>query len=410
MIRLLRHLSIFIILGVVTTIAVAWCCSAWVRVWDVDRVITGVTSNQKRTWLVQFYVRSGARWISATPIWDIDLYNHGRYSQDGWLINADTLIDTKIVNNPPNPELPFAWKHFVSARGWPWPALYGETPLPKPNHEAEINVKSKNTNASDGNSLQSKITKPTVDESERPLPLWPIWKGFMADSGLFAFVWLLIWVVFVPVSRALKLQGAVFRAIVALVLGVLSTVAVAWGCAWWVDAETGRSWNETLSENLNSNTITHIQHTQTWGTMRSSSQVGRLPFLFMGSPVNTTIVSDSFGWPLLAMKCSFTNSYEPTTGQRTTNDDKSVLRLGALLGPVEDSPKLPLGIRAGGFALDTVLFALSWYLLFGFAAIPIWLRQCRRKRRGECIWCGYDLRGSSHNRCTECGAKIRVVH
>ena len=82
MIRLLRHLVLFLILGVVTTIAVAWCCSAWVRVWNVDRVITGVTSNQKRTWLVQSYVRSGARWISATPIWDIDLYNHGRYSQD----------------------------------------------------------------------------------------------------------------------------------------------------------------------------------------------------------------------------------------------------------------------------------------------------------------------------------------
>ena len=44
----------------------------------------------------------------------------------------------------------------------------------------------------------------------------------------------------------------------------------------------------------------------------------------------------------------------------------------------------------------------------GIAAIPIWLRQVRRSGRGECIWCGYDLRGSTSSRCTECGAQSLI--
>lgn len=414
MIRLLRNLVLFIVLGIVTTIAIAWCCSAWVRVWDVDRVVTGVTSNQERTWLVKSYVRSGASWISATPIWDLDLFRHGRYSQGGWQIDANTLTTSKIVNQAPDPAIPFDWKHYVSVRGWPWPALYGETPTYDP-VAAELEYQRKlkeefnapKTIVEDTKPL--KVIKPIVDIANRPFPIWPIWDGFAADSGLYAFIWLMIWVVFFPVSRAIRFRGVIFRAIVAALLGVVSTVAVAWGCAWWVDVQTGRTWKETLKENQTSDTSTYIQHTQTWGTKRSSSQVRRFPFPLIDSAANTTTVSDSFGWPALAMKCSVTISFDLTTRKQTTSDDKSVLRLNALLGSVEDSPKLPLGIRAGGFAIDSVSFALAWYLLFGIAAIPICLRQFRRRGRGQCIWCGYDLRGSRHNRCTECGVQISRI-
>lgn len=47
------------------------------------------------------------------------------------------------------------------------------------------------------------------------------------------------------------------------------------------------------------------------------------------------------------------------------------------------------------------------------AAVPsvvlvVWLSYCvvrrtLRKKHGMCVWCGYDLRGSSGGRCSECG-------
>jgi len=70
---------------------------------------------------------------------------------------------------------------------------------------------------------------------------------------------------------------------------------------------------------------------------------------------------------------------------------------------------LPLGIKTGGFAIDSAFFTFAWYLLFGIAAIPIWLRQSRRARHGECIRCGYDQRGNRHGLCTECGEQVRTT-
>jgi predicted RNA-binding Zn-ribbon protein involved in translation (DUF1610 family) len=48
-------------------------------------------------------------------------------------------------------------------------------------------------------------------------------------------------------------------------------------------------------------------------------------------------------------------------------------------------------------------------LLTGF---PLWRRRTVRKRRreqGQCVACGYDLRGAAHERCPECGENILVA-
>ena len=52
---------------------------------------------------------------------------------------------------------------------------------------------------------------------------------------------------------------------------------------------------------------------------------------------------------------------------------------------------------------------LSWYPFLAFIRGP--LRRHRRRRRGECIGCGYDMTGNVSGVCPECGfaivAKIR---
>ena len=51
-----------------------------------------------------------------------------------------------------------------------------------------------------------------------------------------------------------------------------------------------------------------------------------------------------------------------------------------------------------------------WFLVLVFAVLPVkrtylWTRSSRRKKRGLCAECGYDLRGGGE-RCPECGAIV----
>lgn len=52
-----------------------------------------------------------------------------------------------------------------------------------------------------------------------------------------------------------------------------------------------------------------------------------------------------------------------------------------------------------GLAVNTAFWAAAWWLLLG---APRQLRRWRRARRGECVRCGYDLRGVA-GVCPECG-------
>lgn len=56
-----------------------------------------------------------------------------------------------------------------------------------------------------------------------------------------------------------------------------------------------------------------------------------------------------------------------------------------------------------GFAINTVFYAA---VLWGLSVAPFTLRRRRRIKRGLCLKCGYDLRGSppTSDACPECGA------
>jgi hypothetical protein len=73
------------------------------------------------------------------------------------------------------------------------------------------------------------------------------------------------------------------------------------------------------------------------------------------------------------------------------------------------SDAVPLGTNA--FIVVIGIIMPSWFLV-GFSAVPpglaylVWRRRRRtqlRRERGQCVRCGYDLRGTPE-RCPECGA------
>lgn len=62
---------------------------------------------------------------------------------------------------------------------------------------------------------------------------------------------------------------------------------------------------------------------------------------------------------------------------------------------------LPTGILWPGLATNTACYTLPWWLLF---STPVWIRDFRRKRRGQCTRCAYDLRATPADApCPECG-------
>ena len=59
----------------------------------------------------------------------------------------------------------------------------------------------------------------------------------------------------------------------------------------------------------------------------------------------------------------------------------------------------------GTFWLPTLLLALP----VAISASP-WARRRRRAKQGLCIRCGYDLSGTDHETCPECGEEIRKAN
>ena len=141
-----------------------------------------------------------------------------------------------------------------------------------------------------------------------------------------------------------------------------------------------------------------------WAFCRTESPttVHGLP-IYMG---NGGLVEQAAGWPLLALQSPYRWTFIPSDGWTTQVE---------LLGPgivVSTDRKhkiiglpfvLPLRPIWPGFAINTMFYvALLWLLTLG----PFTARRMIRRKRGRCIKCGYDLRGTEHEVCPECGKEL----
>ncbi|HVP73364.1 MAG TPA: hypothetical protein VMS30_06465 [Phycisphaerales bacterium] len=208
------------------------------------------------------------------------------------------------------------------------------------------------------------------------------------------------------------------RIILALLLGAITTVAVAWGCGWrsLPDTTSMRWGTSTRSAGRQVEPPVHAWSVRGFGIERVHIMFSNwTEFGEHYQPLELTwpwwLGRDDFnarddgsgvlqaaplaqGWPLAALWCEF--------------PDYNTIQGGILLSR-EAVPNSYLVIEHvlafrpiwRGFALDTTIYGIAW---FAMLFVPGLVRRANRRRQNRCTACGYDLRGSKDARCPECGA------
>jgi hypothetical protein len=220
----------------------------------------------------------------------------------------------------------------------------------------------------------------------------------------------------------LAVKRWVLRILVCLILGAITTVAVAWGIAsrtsfdllkaapanskifaktlnngryWsgyamgtpgalrmWSFVEVRPEWYGIMREHLGEWPLYEMP---SWGRAASCMMVA--------APDHCCGFLSAYGWPNVALVAAFhdhedSGLYSPKE-LKVVGTSAVVIGLpdGAALGPPHALPLRPIW---PGFVIDTLFYAAIWGgSFFGFASA----KRAIRRARGRCPMCGYDLRG-----------------
>jgi hypothetical protein len=221
-----------------------------------------------------------------------------------------------------------------------------------------------------------------------------------------------------------------------LLLGVVSTIAVAWACAAWVDPYTAIQPSPRRSGgaiNGRYYTIWIVGEHAAIGVVRTNSFWRDPSYIdidlsgpFFGPPEplipkwapflvpsaddplgpEHVRVADARGWPFLAMWSGLSYDEPIQLPTKTpTIMHGLVVNADAMSGPSPETTvrMLPLALIWSGFLADIAIYSLVWFAIFALAIIG---RRALRSRQGCCVICGYDLRGTPHGQCPECGTAL----
>lgn len=240
------------------------------------------------------------------------------------------------------------------------------------------------------------------------------------------------------------------RILLCLILGLVTTVAVAWGFAIWVDAnpldpalrkeqfgvnvqELPR-WetsviNQTATTFVSFSSLTVKRprglrdgatgrEIADWINRNNLFQQGKpapvedLPTLkppywsrACVSPIQDEVdtfrgMEDARGWPMRCLVAYIDIKKEPLDRKWSPMIIKWQIEFGdtqGLLGLPRGLPYKPIWF---GLLVNILLYSsIFYFFLFGF----VQLKRARRRRRGRCPKCNYDLRGDFDPGCPECG-------
>ena len=232
-----------------------------------------------------------------------------------------------------------------------------------------------------------------------------------------------------------------------LLAGAVANVAVAWGCAAWVNVVADKHnesadvrgseevwgakvWRRAGAELCTSSRVARAGSPRTGLTEIPQQAAVKHPRDILPNRGFLTVPSESYlsggtnhdhkvvssrGWPQLSMSCEYDlNPNRQATFPCRTGGSVLAIRVlsGISTGAIDPGWKhgpdtrglpraLPLRPIPGGFAVNTMFYAaLLWLLTRG----PFALRRVFRVKRGLCPACTYPTGDSPV--CTECGHRV----
>lgn len=220
------------------------------------------------------------------------------------------------------------------------------------------------------------------------------------------------------------LRRWVFRIALALLLGAITTVAVAWSLAFliavnqpfdevepveakqwlsdidwyvWREDRIGTTFVSTMRLKMK-NEQHELRRSEpspddllpSWSGLRQIS-----PEFISDDVVSEVRSAEARGWPMLAL-------WRDAGGKLSR---RPIEPSGGIILPLENRAidyerALPLYLLWPGILVDSVFYATLW---FAVLAVPVATRRAIRRTRGRCPRCGYNLRGEFDDGCPECG-------
>ncbi|MFG0285501.1 MAG: hypothetical protein ACF8R7_13875 [Phycisphaerales bacterium JB039] len=236
------------------------------------------------------------------------------------------------------------------------------------------------------------------------------------------------------------------RILVALLLGSMTSIALAWAiAAWWPISVSvprssigaavcwGRPWHHVEFRQFGvrlrwwndleingrlaapapravADMIAQLERDRTAGRVnmgapfRIEADVPNWGSLAQPAPPELAMGSDTaFGWPAPCMWYQVLSTFDAPTMSIVADELRGGVHLrgGPPTGRGAGFYALPLRPIWWGLVINTLFFSALW--LVALTAPPM-ARGALRRRRGLCLRCGYDLQGQFTGGCPECGA------
>ncbi len=202
--------------------------------------------------------------------------------------------------------------------------------------------------------------------------------------------------------------------LLSVVLGVITSYLIAWGCALFASSPMKEVWLTKMDENERSWLVSQhgsAGYTYLVGgawTYDVSAWDEREPPWWSRSlqkavPEHTRFQRQTVwdcevvaGWPVVCTRCDFTA--ERVRGQIVLHITRGVESDRVLPNAV---PRIyPIDPIWRGLLANSAVFGSAWFILLG---VPTMIVRVRRRRAGRCLHCGYDLRATTGDKCPECG-------
>lgn len=184
--RRITNLVIFLFLGTIVNVAIAWGFSLGGTPSDIE-VVRGLSRNHPPAWFFQEFTRSGFRRISIQvmpdrrPPFDFLLDICG-------VINVADMKPPSRFKVPPSESLTHGFQYQGDAAGWPLLSVNCER---EGQYDRMLNVYD-DEEISGGFILQPLPPNTTDYWRDRALPYRPIWPGFVINTLLYAvLLWML---------------------------------------------------------------------------------------------------------------------------------------------------------------------------------------------------------------------------